>query len=268
MRHAGVVLRKWWVALAAVLAAALGVWVISTLASQHAAIDTQGRAIDALAENLTTAEAQLRAHGVTPVPPAPAQIIQGAAGPAGPAGAAGAPGAVGASGVAGSPGAIGGPGVSGPSGPAGPPGSPGAAGSPGAPGSPGEPGAAGAEGAQGPAGQQGAPGPSGAPGSPPAGFSLTDPQGNVYTCPLDTQQPAPNYACTPVASASPSGASGTPTGGASGADAPLHPAPSLPLVSVALATLVPARDHRALPTGGRRWRRPGRSRRGGRRRRH
>jgi hypothetical protein len=55
-------------------------------------------------------------------------------------------------------------------------------------------------------GPAGAPGKDGAPGSPPAGWTWTDPSGTTYNCVPDGQTPAPHYTCA-APSPSPSASS-------------------------------------------------------------
>lgn len=211
---------------AALILLLLTLWVILSLGSQRAAIQTQSKQITALAGGLTTAEAQLTQHGISPIPKPPAAIVSEVAGPAGPPGPAPSDSQVQAAVddylIAHPPAASVDPTALAstvdaylsehppspgpppptaevaadvaaylqanppPSGPAGPAGSPGTNGSD---------------------GQQGPPGPQGEPGSPPAGWSWTDAQGDTYQCAEDDQTPAPHYTCvlaSPPASASPS----------------------------------------------------------------
>src|SRR6185503_4962722 len=196
-----------WLLLAAAFAL-LGLAIVATrmMDSQGRQLGQQQAQITALSGGLSTAEAQLSAHGITPIPKPPSVIVSEVAGPPPsdsqvqsavdsylqahpptanvdpvqlaqvvdaylvvnpPAGSPPPPTEVAAD-------------VASylqanppPSGPAGEAGSPGA------------------DGQQGPAGPAG---PQGEPGSPPAGWTWTDPQGNTYQCTEDDGTPAPHYA--------------------------------------------------------------------------
>jgi hypothetical protein len=191
--------------------------------------------IDRFYGSLATAEAQLKAHGISPSVPPPAQIVKEVTGPAGPAGVPGAAGAAGPSGAAGSPGPVGSPGVPGSPGPAGASGPAGPQGPQGVAGQDGQPGAAGP---QGPQGEPGSPGP-----NCPAGYSLQPEKINGHdavVCELDTTSP------TPSPSASPTGA---PTAGAVPSDTATPatttgmPAPTPPLPVVTPSVTVSALTH-------------------------
>lgn len=94
MRVSADVMRaRWWpLALGALSAAVLAVlvWMLLRLGTASSELEAlrsrssvQDATISQLSGGLSTTEAQLRAHGVTPSAPPPAQIVQGVAGPAG-----------------------------------------------------------------------------------------------------------------------------------------------------------------------------------------
>lgn len=118
----------------------------------------------------------------------PAPAIAGPTGPVGPEGPQGVAGATGNKGEPGDqgiPGTVGTPGIDG------------KAGSDGQAGAPGKDGENGAQGEVGPAGPEGPPGTDGEAGVPPAGWTWTDPEGNVYDCVRsNTNDRAPTYSCS------------------------------------------------------------------------
>lgn len=194
----------------------------------------QRQQITDLSAGLTTTEQQLRQHGISPSAAPPAQIVQGATGATGPVGPQG-PGpsdvqvqnAVNRYLAANPPT----PNVSTdalttvvtaylvqhPPAPGPPPSDaqissavgaymaahPAPSGPPGPSGSPGQTGQNGQNGQVGPPGPAGQNGQNGAPGSPPAGWTFTA-NGVTYNCTPDSGTPAPHYACSPTATASPS----------------------------------------------------------------
>lgn len=235
--------RGWLLLVSAFALLGLGVLVARMIDTQGQRIGAQQQQITALAGGLTTAEAQLRQHGITPAVAAPSVLVSGVVGPAGPAG----PGpsqsqvqaAVDAYLQAHPPAATVDPVtlagvvdaylIEHPPSP-GPPPAPAAVASAVAaylvanPPPSGPPGVSGAPGSPGQNGSPGVPGSSGAPGSPPAGWIWTDPQGNVYNCALDGQTPAPHYTCTRATpTAAPTGTTSSPPDTGSSAPADYRP---------------------------------------------
>lgn len=245
---------------------AVFVFLLSLIGDQHDQSQRQQTAIDALAGGLSTAETQLKQHGIKPSVPPPSAIVSDAAGPSGPAGVQG-PGPSQAqvnaavdSYLAANP-----PSGSVPAGeiqtdvtaylvahpvqgqtpsdaqvatavaaylaihppPSGPSGPTGAAG---AAGSPGAPGLDGNPGPSGPTGPQGPPGQDGAPGAPPAGWGYVDPSGTTYVCTPASGPSSPWYSCAPQAPTTTAPATITTTAESS---APTAPATTPPPTSAA-----------------------------------
>jgi len=186
--------------LLAASAVALGLFLmvkVSSASSQLDALRTQQSAqsqvIGDLSSGLSTAESQLKDHGIKPLAPPPQQIIE-----KGQAGPAGVQGAQGPAGLPGPPGLSGVPGSAGPSGPSGPPGPSGASGAPGADGAAGPPG---------PAGPPGAPGANGSPGPAcPTGYTPQPETINGHQAVVCEEPPSPSSSPSdspPLPSASP-----------------------------------------------------------------
>lgn len=218
--------RGWLLLAAAFSLLALAIVATRMMDSQGRQLGQQQAQITALSGGLSTAEAQLRQHGISPIPKAPSVIVSEVAGPPGPGPSdSQVQSAVDSYLLAHPPTANVDPAALAvtvdaylsehppspgpppptaevaadvasylqanppPSGPAGPQGSPGV-------------------GEQGPAGPAG---PQGDPGRPPAGWAWTDLQGNTYNCVQDDQTPAPHYTCTLQAPPSPSATPSAPT---------------------------------------------------------